>query len=164
MRSLSPGEISLETKLNNYLCVTPACVCMSIVCRLSFVVGTVNWISGCEPAELSSAPHRMDLHVKLRHGPTLVGAVVEREGHVSVSESVAAEQGREEADTGTGTAFSYRVTLRRKDKGIAPGQFAAFYSENIIDGGGGGGGSGDSGDVSGTTRICLGAGVISAAG
>ena len=164
MRSLSPGEISLEIKFNNYRCVTPACACASIVCRLSFIVGTVNWISGCEPAKLSSAPHRMDLQVKLRHGPTLVGAVVEREGLVSVSESVAAEQGREEADTGTGTAFSYRVTLRRKDKGIAPGQFAAFYSENIIDGGGGGGGSGDSGDVSGTTRICLGAGVISAAG
>eukprot|EP01035_Chromulina_nebulosa_P035944 gene35944-48353_t len=99
--------------------------------RLSFIVGSVNWISGCEPVALSSAPHKMDLQVKLRHGPTLVGAVVEREGPASMM-----MPGREkaEADVSNGRAYSYRVTLHRKDKGIAPGQFAAFYSEYVVGG------------------------------
>lgn len=72
-------------------------------------MNAVNWIAGEEPEELATAPeHRAQLQVKLRHGPTLALATVERQGQ--------------------GASHSYRVTLTRRDKGIAPGQFAAFYS------------------------------------
>jgi len=67
-------------------------------------VSAVNWIGG-EPVELSHPPHRVELLVKLRHGPSLVPAFIERCG-----------------------SSAYSVRLRNKDKGIAPGQFAAFYS------------------------------------
>ena len=134
------------------------CDVMCVLYRLSFTVGSVNWISGCEPVALSFAPHRMDVQVKLRHGPTLVGAVVEREGPVSVIS----------AQGSNGGAYSYRVTLQRKDKGIAPGQFAAFYSEHVVGDGDSDGDCNDgfssSGSSSSSSRNCLGAGVISMAG
>jgi tRNA U34 2-thiouridine synthase MnmA/TrmU len=73
--------------------------------RIEFRVHRVNWVGGEEPAGMGGG---MRVELKLRHGPTLVGG------------TVTTDEGREGV---------LRVVLDRKDKGIAPGQFAAFYAE-----------------------------------
>ena len=71
--------------------------------RIEFRLHRVNWVGGEEPAELhATGGMRMDL--KLRHGPTVVPGTVTTEGDGVL-----------------------KVILDHKDKGIAPGQFAAFY-------------------------------------
>ena len=79
--------------------------------RLNFRVHRLNWING-EPKELSSRPIELDM--KLRHGPTIVKGVVRRH----LNEDLLA------------------IELFQKDKGIAPGQFAAFYQNEVCIGAG----------------------------
>lgn len=71
-----------------------------------FKVGKFNWISG-EP------PHKKELKVKIRHGTQLYDCMV-----VWLND------------------FSASVKLDKSDKGIAPGQFAVFYDDDICLGGG----------------------------
>lgn len=86
--------------------------------RRSFKVDNINWIAG--PPVLSPGQLGVTLNVKIRHGPKVIKAVVYPTGSEGSFSSVA-------------------VLLSEKDKGIAPGQFAAFYLDDF----------------------CLGAGVIS---
>jgi tRNA-specific 2-thiouridylase len=74
--------------------------------RDEFKVGKFNWISG-------SSPHKKELRVKIRHGVHMYDCMVEW-----VHDSVA------------------KVKLDKPDKGIAPGQFAVFYDDNVCLGGG----------------------------
>lgn len=78
--------------------------------RNSFIVSDCNWLSGTPPT-------KKDLQVKLRHGKQLYNCTVNSLG-----------DGR------------WGITLAQDDQGIAPGQFAVFYENDM----------------------CLGAGVISA--
>ena len=71
-----------------------------------FMVGKFNWISGSNPA-------RKDLQVKIRHGAMFFNCKLELKGD----------------ETG-------KVFLDGTDKGIAPGQFAVFYDNEICLGGG----------------------------
>jgi tRNA-specific 2-thiouridylase len=86
--------------------------------RSDFHVEDVQWISGSPPpAMLDERGKRVDarLHMKIRHGPTLV------EGTLSLT------------DTTNG-----RVMLDKKDGGLAPGQYVAFYELNGLQCFGGG--------------------------
>ena len=74
--------------------------------RYEFNVGKFNWISG-------SPPNKKELKVKIRHGVLLYDCMV-----VWINDSKA------------------NVKLDKPDKGIAPGQFAVFYDEDICLGGG----------------------------
>ncbi len=74
--------------------------------RTEFNVGKFNWISG-EP------PHKKELKVKIRHGVLLYDCMV-----VWMDDSKAA------------------VKLDKPDKGIAAGQFAVFYDDEVCLGGG----------------------------
>ncbi len=71
-----------------------------------FMVGKFNWISG-------SKPDKKDLQVKIRHGANFFNCRLELNGNE------------------TGNVF-----LDGSDKGIAPGQFAVFYDNEICLGGG----------------------------
>lgn len=71
-----------------------------------FTVGKFNWISGSEPA-------RSNLQVKIRHGAAFYNCKLELNNN----------------ETG-------QVFLKGTDRGIAPGQFAVFYDEEICLGGG----------------------------
>jgi tRNA-5-taurinomethyluridine 2-sulfurtransferase len=88
--------------------------------RIEFRVHKINWVSGRAPAGLR-APGGLTMDLKLRHGPTL------SKGTVTLSESpnpsVTPGTQSEEQESQV-----LRVVLAVKDKGIAPGQFAAFYS------------------------------------
>ncbi len=77
--------------------------------RNTFIVSDCNWLTG-------TAPSKKDLQVKLRHGKNIHNCTV-----------VELENGR------------WLVTLAQDDQGIAGGQFAVFYEDDL----------------------CLGAGVIS---
>jgi tRNA-specific 2-thiouridylase len=74
--------------------------------RKLFEVAECNWISG-------TAPAKKELLVKLRHGKQL---------HACTLEQI--EPGR------------FRVMLAENDQGIAPGQFAVFYDDQICLGAG----------------------------
>ncbi|GBD89129.1 tRNA-specific 2-thiouridylase MnmA [bacterium BMS3Abin03] len=71
-----------------------------------FNVGKFNWISG-------SPPHKKELGVKIRHGANMYDCMVEW------------------LDDAKAT-----VKLDKPDKGIAPGQFAVFYDDDVCLGGG----------------------------
>ena len=71
-----------------------------------FMVGKFNWISG-------SKPGKKDLQVKIRHGANFFNCNLELNGN----------------ETG-------KVFLDGSDKGIAPGQFAVFYDDEVCLGGG----------------------------
>ena len=70
------------------------------------MVGKFNWISRLKPA-------KNDLQVKIRHGAMFFNCKLELKGD----------------ETG-------KVFLDGTDKGIAPGQFAVFYDNEICLGGG----------------------------
>lgn len=74
--------------------------------RDEFNVGKFNWITG-------NPPGKKELRVKLRHGVYLYDCMIEW-----MNDSIA------------------KVKLDKPDKGIAPGQFAVFYDEDICLGGG----------------------------
>lgn len=69
--------------------------------RTMFSIQECNWIAG-------QAPQDLNVSIKLRHGPLYTQGTL-----VSLDNN------------------SYRVILNARDQGIAPGQFAAFYQENI---------------------------------
>ena len=71
-----------------------------------FKVGKFNWISGNKPV-------KKDLKVKIRHGVSVYNCII-----TWIDENNA------------------EVELEKPDSGIAPGQFAVFYDENICLGGG----------------------------
>jgi len=74
--------------------------------RDEFNVGKFNWITG-------EAPHKKELKVKIRHGEHLYDCMV-----MWLNDSLAS------------------IKLNKPDKGIAPGQFAVFYDNDICLGGG----------------------------
>ena len=74
--------------------------------RLRFDAGKFNWINEA-PAE------GKDYLVKIRHGANFYRCRI-------------VYQGKDEAE----------ITLDRPDKGIAPGQFAVFYDDEVCLGGG----------------------------
>lgn len=84
--------------------------------RIEFRVHKMNWVSGRAPAGLR-APGGLTMEVKLRHGPTL------SRGTVTLSDSESSNP----SVTPSTESEVLRVVLAVKDKGIAPGQFAAFY-------------------------------------
>lgn len=95
------------------------------------MVENVNWISGREPPGLREGSEEgVEMLVKLRHGPTMTSATVRR------------------VEGGEVRLYSLAVTLARRDKGLAPGQFAAFYSAD------------ESQSNAEGVRECLGAGTI----
>jgi tRNA-5-taurinomethyluridine 2-sulfurtransferase len=73
----------------------------------------VSWISGSWPEDLGRDGASCELQVKTRHGPNFVYALVTRKS----------------SSTG-------EVQLRSRDKGLAPGQFVAFYRDGICLGSG----------------------------
>lgn len=81
--------------------------------RNCFEFETPLWISGNWPEELSEIGDVMELKVKTRHGPHFHSGTVCR-----------LPQGRG------------RVDLVQRDKGLAPGQFAAFYKDDMCLGSG----------------------------
>ena len=83
--------------------------------RNTFSAESLNWVAGKSPA---AGGETVELGVKVRHGAAMHDAAVRVVGESAV------------------------VHLKGRDKGLAPGQFAAFYD----------------GDT------CLGSGVISEAG
>lgn len=87
--------------------------------RIEFRVHKMNWVSGRAPPGLR-APGGVTMDVKLRHGPTLSRATITVSDSSNPSVTPNTQSG-EESDV-------LRVVLAAKDKGIAPGQFAAFYS------------------------------------
>jgi tRNA-specific 2-thiouridylase len=77
-----------------------------LLARDTFEVGTINWISGKQP-------EKTNLSVKIRHGAKRYEAVVEYLMDKNV-----------------------KVRLKEKDPGVAEGQFAVFYDDDICLGGG----------------------------
>ncbi len=74
--------------------------------RNSFKVGKFNWIAGVKPEETN-------LQVKIRHGANMYNCTL---NYLNDNEAL--------------------VELDKPDQGIAPGQFAVFYSDEICYGGG----------------------------
>ena len=74
--------------------------------RSDFTVGKINWVSG-------SPPKGGNFQVKIRHGASFFNCNMKLTGN-------------NEAD----------VIIDRSDRGIAPGQFAVFYTDEICHGGG----------------------------
>ncbi len=74
--------------------------------RDKFSIGKFNWIAGIPP-------ENTDLKVKLRHGVNVYDCMLEWMND-----------------------FKANVKLDKPDKGIAPGQFAVFYDEDVCLGGG----------------------------
>jgi len=74
--------------------------------RNEFKVGKFNWISG-------NSPQATKLRVKLRHGANYYNCKIEMLN-----------------------VFSANVKIDKPDKGIAPGQFAVFYDDDVCLGGG----------------------------
>jgi len=80
--------------------------------RKEFLVKDINWIC-FQDKEFEE--NQVELDIKLRHGPTVVKGVL------------TCQEGR---------WISVKVNLHEKDKGIAPGQFAAFYKNKVCLGSG----------------------------
>ncbi len=78
--------------------------------RTAFSAVNPNWIAG--RPELPAK-----LRLKLRHGPKIIGANVEA------------------ADIGPNGEERLAVTLDEADRGLAPGQFAVFYEDDVCLGG-----------------------------
>ena len=74
--------------------------------RDTFVVGNCHWIT--------EIPHKNNLAIKLRHGAQFSTGVL----------------------TPDNSKNTYSVILEERDQGIAPGQFAVFYDNDICLGGG----------------------------
>jgi tRNA U34 2-thiouridine synthase MnmA/TrmU len=74
--------------------------------RNQFNVGKLNWISGIRSVN-------KDLKIKIRHGAHFYNCMIEWMDEATLT-----------------------VKLTKSDKGIAPGQFAVFYNEDICLGGG----------------------------
>ncbi len=94
--------------------------------RREFSVEGLNWINGCPFGSYESVNSKgevgeMLMDVRLRHGPAIASGRVR--------------------EVVNGDTRELWVVLDEKDKGIAPGQFAAFYEKG--------------------GKVCLGAGVIS---
>lgn len=79
--------------------------------RSEFSVGKLNWISG-------KHPEKRQLRVKIRHGANIFGCTIDPLSPEQLNES------------------AISVKLDRPDNGIAPGQFAVFYDDDICFGGG----------------------------
>lgn len=84
--------------------------------RDKFQIERVNWISG-------HAPEKLDLQVKLRHGKSRVNCRIEK----------LVEFGQENQYK---DIINWLVKLESSDQGIAPGQFAVFYLDDVCLGGG----------------------------
>ena len=80
--------------------------------RKEFLVKDINWIC-FQDKEFEE--NQVEMDIKLRHGPTVVKGVL------------TCQEGR---------WISVKVNLHEKDKGIAPGQFAAFYKNKVCLGSG----------------------------
>lgn len=72
--------------------------------RRCFLVDTTNWIAGEWPVGIGN---EIGLRVKVRHGPTFHGATLRRVGEDKA-----------------------QVHLFKRDKALAPGQFAVFYRDD----------------------------------
>jgi tRNA-5-taurinomethyluridine 2-sulfurtransferase len=81
--------------------------------RDKFDFEAVSWISGMWPKGLSEDGCSTDLLVKTRHGPVVTRCIVCRTSE-----------------------WTGRVQLYARDKGLAPGQFAAFYKDDVCLGSG----------------------------
>ena len=85
--------------------------------RLTFTVPVdeFNWLLGEAPPVLTTGNSPLRVRLKLRHGPTMYDGtmMVDSNNHQL-----------------------YRITLDKKDKGIAPGQFAAIYEGDVCLGAG----------------------------
>lgn len=78
--------------------------------RNQFLIGSVNWITG-NPLE---TVHAKELEVKLRHGAYRHACTIEKTQKEGV----------------------FLITLATRDQGIAPGQFAVLYENDVCLGGG----------------------------
>lgn len=90
--------------------------------RNNFTATNCNWFLEEDPMLLLKQSLAGDIRVKLRHGPETTFCnvyPVERNPHSSSKKS-----------------NSIRVTIRGNDQGIAPGQYAAFYRDNLCLGSG----------------------------
>jgi len=129
--------------------------------RRELRIDSVNWILGV-PLPLRAGGEGLELDVRLRHGAALSRGLVRRvEGGADAGQMAltvdknagpglvgGARDGDIDISTATATATAtvaasntavYSVSLTQRDKGLAPGQFVAFYHG----------------------LVCLGAGVIS---
>ena len=84
--------------------------------RRMFTVSSTNWIGGKPPLQLLSSAG-MYLAMKLRHGPTFSYGRIRRV--FSLSNDV--------HEDSKDTEELLEIQLDKVDKGIAPGQFVAFY-------------------------------------
>lgn len=93
--------------------------------RLEFSVRQMNWVSGSAPSGIEEG---LTMDIKLRHGPTLSKGTVKL-SRVQIPEKTG-DVGVDAMGDAVGGAWEevLSVVLSKKDKGIAPGQFAAFYS------------------------------------
>ena len=80
--------------------------------RNEFCADAINWVAGAPPSSTSGEP--LPLQVKVRHGAHMHDALV----YISPG------------------GQSAHVHLASRDKGLAPGQFAAFYDGKICLGSG----------------------------
>jgi tRNA-specific 2-thiouridylase len=90
--------------------------------RRNFVITNCNWFLGESPKELMVQSLAGKIYVKLRHGPEMQRCNLypkPKKPHES-----RCEDGRME------------VVLTQNDQGIAPGQYAAFYRDNLCLGSG----------------------------
>lgn len=101
--------------------------------RIEFRVHKVNWVGGMEPDELME-PGGVIMDLKLRHGPSLSRGTVRKIEVTSVIAKIpdGLHQNKISGGSGDGEIESETesiliVILDKRDKGIAPGQFAAFY-------------------------------------
>ena len=82
--------------------------------RNEFTADAINWVSGVPPAASAAPGAPMNMRVKVRHGEHMHNAQVT-------------------LDNVGGRAH---VQLEERDKGLAPGQFAAFYDGEVCLGSG----------------------------
>ncbi len=74
--------------------------------RSEFYVEDIRWIPGSAPTQLTAIGDKMKIMMKIRHGPTIVIGTIQLD-----------------------TMSSGLIHLEKKDGGLAPGQFVAFYDE-----------------------------------